>query len=661
MEQKEQKETKTKREVLLERHQSWKKPEPKENSYRTGLHVANNLWPIDNVEFIPVHGRKVNFYGCGPTVYSDTHIGHARCYIVSDMIRRVLRDYFRYDVNYVMNITDIDDKIIDRSDELKVDFLSFARKWEADFFENMKSIGVEPPTRLVRVTEYVPEVVKFIEHIISNGYAYSANGSVYFNVEEFIKNGHHYCKLEPTSYNPSNKDLELNKDKKSSSDFALWKKVKEGEPSWPSPWGPGRPGWHIECSAMIHEAFAGEKVIDIHYGGQDLKFPHHDNEIAQSEAFYKNKQWINYFLHCGQLYNKGKKMSKSEKNYSTVKEILQVYTARQLRMLCLIHSYDSLLNYEAETSFVEPSEKDHSFHQFNLSAQVHLRKGFVLEGTQRFDHEEESFENQLHKAKEAIHGAFCNNFDTPKVIEELLVLVRNMNIYFKRPAERVKSAIVMNHHKYIFETLAILGFDYTTESVTGKDEEKLYGVVQALCEFRDSVLQAAGKEPKAIFDLGDKLRDEVLPNHGIKIEDAGKGKPSTWKMQDKDSLLKEIQSKKLEILRAKEEKEKKAKEAEEKAKRHPREIFNDADYKKFSIAQFDDKGIPTHNAKGEPFPPKVRAAFEKDYAKQEKIREEWFKKNPDSKDTSTTPKTEKPEEKTPAEPTQAPEQEKPAA
>ena len=557
--------------------------------------------------------------------------GHARCYIVLDTIRRIMRDYFRYDVNFVMNITDIDDKIIDQSVLLKVDSLSFARKWEADFFANMKSLGVEAPNKLVRVTEYVPEVVAFIGKIIANGFAYPVNGSVYFNVDDFRKAGHQYCKLEPTSFNPDNKDLEANSEKKSPADFALWKKVKEGEPSWPSPWGPGRPGWHIECSAMIHEAFGGESVIDIHYGGLDLKFPHHDNEIAQSEAYYKSDQWANYFIHCGQLFNKGKKMSKSEKNYSTVKDILQNrHTSRQIRMLCLIHSYDSLLNYEAETSFTEPSEKDNTFQQFLLNAQTHLRKGITTDGVQRFDSEEDNYAADLSRKKDAIHTAFCNNFDTASVIECLASLVKNMNVYFKRESDKVKYTLVWSYYQYIFEILGLLGFDYIKDgsSSDSSGEEKLHNVISALSEFRDSMIQAAGlKEPKALFDLGDRLRDDVLPQLGVKIEDAGKGKPSTWKLQDKDSLLLEISNRKADARKAIEEKEKKIKEAEEKAKREPKDIFSDADYKKFAIGKLDDKGIPTHNTKGDPFPAKVRTAFEKDYAKQEKLRDEWLKKH----------------------------------
>jgi cysteinyl-tRNA synthetase len=615
----------TKVEQLMERHKSWKQPDAKKGCVRTGLRLLHSLWPVEPVEFIPENGNVVNWYSCGPTVYSDTHLGHARCYVVADYLRRVLRDYFRYEVNYVMNITDIDDKIINKSAELGVDFVQFARQWEKDYFTNMELLGVQPPNKLVRVTEHVPEIAIFIEQIIKNGFAYEANGSVYFDVSSFTSAGHHYCKLEPTSYNKENKDLEGNTDKRSPADFALWKKVKEGEPSWPSPWGSGRPGWHIECSSMVNDAFRGVPTIDLHYGGADLKFPHHDNEIAQSEAYYKNEQWVNYFLHCGQLYSKGQKMSKSLKNYFTVRDVLTEHTARELRVMFLLHHYGSLLNYDKETSFAEAASKDSMFYNFDLNAQVFLRRGMDLANVQRFDQEELDLERDFAVRREAVHRHLCNNISTPEVIEELSQLVRAMNIYFKRPEDKVKTTLVQTYYTYVMSMLRLFGLEYAKDAGSTGGEKALHGVVDALREFRDNVIAAAGqKDPKALFVLTDQLRDEVLPHHGIKIEDKGRGNPSTWMLMDKDTLLEEIAKKKAEQQRLKDEKDKKAREQEEKLKRDPREIFSDSEYAKFAIDKVDEKGIPTHNKKGDAFPAKVRAAFEKSYAKQENIRNQWL-------------------------------------
>lgn len=235
-----------------------------------------------------------------------------------------------------MNITDIDDKIIRIANETNNQFDAISRKYESEFLDDMKNLNAELPDVITRVSEFVPEIIAYIEKIIANGYAYESNSSVYFDVSKFNDGEKHkYAKLEPTSVN----DKELLKegegvladvettDKKNSYDFALWKKSKENEPQWNSPWGKGRPGWHIECSAMASDFFK-EFPIDIHSGGIDLRFPHHDNEIAQAEAYYDCDSWINYFIHTGHLHIEGRKMSKSLKNFITIKHILSQYNAR---------------------------------------------------------------------------------------------------------------------------------------------------------------------------------------------------------------------------------------------------------------------------------------------------------------------------------------------
>jgi len=235
-----------------------------------------------------------------------------------------------------MNITDIDDKIIKRSAESGEPYGEFSRRFETDFFNDMKALNVELPDVITRVSEFVPEIVKFIEKIIENGFAYESNGSVYFDVKKFNDHENHtYAKLEPTSVGNEDSMKESEGvltnhetvDKKGKQDFALWKKSKPDEPVWNSPWGEGRPGWHIECSAMASEFFK-EFPIDIHSGGIDLRFPHHDNEIAQSEAYYNCDNWINYFIHTGHLHIEGRKMARSLKNFTTIKDVLGAYSSR---------------------------------------------------------------------------------------------------------------------------------------------------------------------------------------------------------------------------------------------------------------------------------------------------------------------------------------------
>jgi cysteinyl-tRNA synthetase len=235
-----------------------------------------------------------------------------------------------------MNITDVDDKIINKSIAEGKKFTDISRHFETEFLEDMKRLNVGLPEVITRVSEYVPEIVTFIQKIIDNGFAYESNGSVYFDVSKYNSDPNHtYAKLEPTSVD--NKELLAEGEgalsqaaageKRNEKDFALWKKSKENEPEWDSPWSKGRPGWHIECSAMAAAIFK-KYPIDIHSGGVDLKFPHHDNEIAQSEAYYNCDNWINHFWHAGHLHIEGKKMSKSLKNFISIQHILGEYNHR---------------------------------------------------------------------------------------------------------------------------------------------------------------------------------------------------------------------------------------------------------------------------------------------------------------------------------------------
>jgi len=299
-------------------------------------------------------------------------MGHARTYVSFDILKRIMTDYFGYNVKLVMNITDIDDKIIRKANEQNISFEEISRKYEGEFLEDMKRLNVSLPDSITRVSEFVPEIVSFIEKIIENGYAYESKGSVYFDVSKYSTHPDHtYAKLEPTSVN--NKELMAEgegvltnseaPEKRGEADFALWKKSKENEPKWQSPWGEGRPGWHIECSAMAAGIFK-KYPIDIHTGGVDLRFPHHDNEIAQSEAYYNCDNWINYFWHTGHLHIHGKKMSKSLKNFLTIKEILNDFNPRQIRFLFLLHTWSSLMSYTTEKSLPEAVSKERKFTEF---------------------------------------------------------------------------------------------------------------------------------------------------------------------------------------------------------------------------------------------------------------------------------------------------------
>ncbi|HIQ02936.1 MAG TPA: cysteine--tRNA ligase, partial [Desulfurococcales archaeon] len=255
--------------------------------------------------FEPLQPPLVKMYVCGPTPYDHTHVGHVRTYISFDLIRRYL-EFKGYSVYHVMNITDIDDKIIRKAKELNVDWTEVPKKYTKEFLEVLNKLNIKLPHVMPKVTEHIKDIINFIKVLIDKGYAYESHGSVYFEVDKFPD----YGKLSGiTRREEWRQEEEVVREKKKPYDFALWKKAKPGEPYWNSPWGPGRPGWHIECSVMSSRYLG--RQFDIHGGGRDLIFPHHENEIAQSEAYFGVKPWVKYWIHVGYLTIRGEKMSKS--------------------------------------------------------------------------------------------------------------------------------------------------------------------------------------------------------------------------------------------------------------------------------------------------------------------------------------------------------------
>jgi len=293
-------------------------------------------------EFLPP-GSEVKMYVCGVTPYSDAHIGHAMSYIIFDVIRRYLR-YRGYKVRYVQNVTDIDDKIIDRANKLGVSPHELAEEYTGSFFADMEALNIARADVNPRATGEIAKMVEIIQGLVDRGYAYPARGSVYFrvrNVPDYGKLSHRTLESMMAGVR-----VELGEGKEHPMDFVLWKAAKPGEPSWESPWGPGRPGWHIECSAMSLK-YLGE-TLDIHGGGQDLIFPHHENEIAQSESFTGKKPFVRYWLHNGFVQLGEEKMSKSLGNLVTIKEALAKYSADAIRIFILSSHYRSPLTYSEE-------------------------------------------------------------------------------------------------------------------------------------------------------------------------------------------------------------------------------------------------------------------------------------------------------------------------
>jgi cysteinyl-tRNA synthetase len=312
-----------------------------------------------------------------------------------------------------------------RANEAGEPFDKISRHFENEFLADMAQCGVLPPDVMTRVSEYVPEIVSFIQKIIDNGFAYESNGSVYFNVSKFSADkSHTYAKLVPENANNaealeegegvlSAKAVGHADDKHSPSDFALWKKSKEGEPWWDSPWGQGRPGWHIECSTMCQATlgeFAGGP-IDMHSGGIDLRFPHHDNEIAQSEAFLNHPQWVNYFLHTGHLNIDGLKMSKSLKNFIKISSAIERYGARRLRLLFLLYKYNAPMDY-SEDVMVLVTSIERSFVEYFTNVKTALRS-LPTSGPAKWSSREIALASVVDHAKARVRAALCDDFDTP--------------------------------------------------------------------------------------------------------------------------------------------------------------------------------------------------------------------------------------------------------
>nr|CAD7405038.1 unnamed protein product [Timema poppensis] len=707
----------------------WEAPE---QIKRPALKLYNSL-TRQKENFVPQDGNRVTWYSCGPTVYDSSHMGHARSYISFDILRRVLSDYFGYDVQYVMNITDIDDKIIKRArqnhlyekyvqenyslqknlsdakkvldlfmvtvkttidldkkcmiekllarmtsaveeleaavksnddtktkeaqkilliesrdplsewlDQEKGDsitdnsiFAELPRYWEAEFHKDMDALNVLRPNVLTRVSEYIPEIITYIEKIIVQGLAYESNGDLCVSEDRLSE-------------------------KRSPNDFALWKRSKKGEPWWNSPWGKGRPGWHIECSVMA-SAVCGSSM-DIHTGGVDLKFPHHDNELAQAEAYFDNDHWVRYFLHSGHLTIAGCKMSKSLKNFVTIRDALNKHSARQLRLAFLLHSWKDTLDYSINTMDMA-IQYEKLLNEFFLTIKDITRSRTcetTIDSFQKFTNNDQELYIKLRAAKNSVHNALCDNVDTRTALDALRELIGNVNIYLrdKRVSGQEGNYILLRdigtYVTWIFKVfgaipkedslgLPISGSGQTTnvsDTIRSHNicisyisaqyivEEIVMPYLTILAKFRDSVrIQARQLQATEILKECDRLRDDVLPNVGVRLEDH-EGHPSAVKMVDRETLLQEREVKrKLEAEKAAEKIRKKteqlAAQAQKDAQKRikPDEMFR-SETDKYS--NFDEKGIPTCDAEGKELSKGLVKKLQKLQQAQEKKYNEYI-------------------------------------
>ncbi|KAI9497931.1 tRNA synthetases class I (C) catalytic domain-containing protein [Zychaea mexicana] len=647
---------------------NWHAPSSAENNSNKPVLKLYNSLTKTKTEFVPKRPGHVSWYNCGPTVYDAAHMGHARTYLSMDIIRRVMESYFGYQVQFVQNVTDIDDKIILRarqqylfnnlknsteslnneliervekywndyatsklsavkgaaseatsdwtafvammtpealakavlvdekfkmhftalqasraaidvakcalaqgnnakqSAEVLLDtsqdivslaldktegeavtdskiFRELSSYWEDMYFKDMKALNVLSPSVKTRVSEFVPEIVTYVKKIIANGYAYEADGSVYFDTARFDGHeGHHYAKLEPKSKG----DIALIEDgegslgtklqgKRSQNDFALWKASKPGEPVWDSPWGKGRPGWHIECSVMA-SAVLGDNM-DIHSGGVDLAFPHHDNELAQSEAHYNCPQWVNYFLHAGHLHVEGQKMSKSLKNFITIQEALKTYSPRQLRIFFLAHQWNTKMDFKQsgmqEAVGMETTMKNLFDNVAALSDRIRSdgSRGSTILPNGDISHRWRDDENELstffQERVDGVHFALCDSINTPVAMDEIMSLINQTNKYLVKGAAYVNIDLLEDITSWISRMMEIFGVEMgdNAKSNAGADKEFLMQCLRTLSSFRDKVRQLAldKKDPKEYLKLSDELRDVQLAELGVALDDQKDG------------------------------------------------------------------------------------------------------------------------------------------
>ena len=448
-------------------------------------------------EFIPIEDNKVRMYSCGPTVYNYFHIGNARPFIMFDLLRNYLI-YRGYEVTFVQNFTDVDDKIIKRANEEGISPFEVADKYIAEYFRDADGLGIRRADVHPRVTENIPQIIEFIEELIEKGYAYESAGDVYFDTQKFKD----YGKLSRQNLAELNlgSRIEVNEDKRHPMDFALWKSKKEGEIGWESPWSEGRPGWHIECSVMSRR-YLGD-TIDIHSGGQDLIFPHHENEIAQSEA-RSGKQFSNFWVHTGYINIDNQKMSKSLNNFFTVREISDEMDLEIVRFFMLSAHYRGPVNYSKELLDQAKAGMTRLYNSKN-------RMEFLLSMAESGIREEEKANlEKLPEFKKAFIDAMDDDLNTADAITAIFELVSFVNTTAKDESSK----------EYVEECLAIFseltGVLNIIQKKDDVDEEKINELIEK---------RTAAKKNKD-FAESDRIRDE-LKAMGIELLDTRQG--TTW-------------------------------------------------------------------------------------------------------------------------------------
>ncbi len=437
-------------------------------------------------EFVPVHEGRVGIYVCGPTTYDYAHIGHARPAILFDVFRRFL-EYLGYDVILISNITDVDDKIINKANELGKDPIEMAHYYAREYLKDMDALRVRRANIIPKATRHIEEIINLIKILVDKGYAYESGGDVYFSVKKFKDYGKlSHRKIEEML---AGARVEVNEKKRDPLDFALWKASKPGEPSWQSPWGPGRPGWHIECSAMSMNYLG--PTLDIHGGGADLIFPHHENEIAQSEAA-TGKPFAKYWMHVGLVRFEKEKMSKSIGNVFLIKDFLKKYPPEVLRLMYLNSHY----------------RKPYDFSEKNIEDSLPLLEKIwstyqILKDSAMQEEPSKDIAMKIEDAREKIIAALEDDFNTREAMKEYLSFIN-----FARELKGGDALAALNFLKEMDEIFDLLP--------RGENEGKEKELIELLLNVRNE------ERKRKNYEIADYIRDE-LEKIGIKIEDTKEG------------------------------------------------------------------------------------------------------------------------------------------
>lgn len=451
-------------------------------------------------EFIPLEEGKVKMYVCGPTVYNYIHIGNARPFIMFDTLRRYLQ-YKGYDVTFVQNFTDVDDKIIKRGHEEGISPEEVANKYIDEYFVDADGLGINRADVHPRVTDNIQQIIDFVKDLEDKGYAYEVNGDVYFDTKKFEG----YGKLSKQNQDEleAGARIEVNDQKRHPMDFVLWKSKKEGEPGWNSPWGEGRPGWHIECSVMSNR-YLGES-IDIHGGGQDLAFPHHENEIAQSEA-RSGKTFSNYWIHNGYININNEKMSKSKGNFFTVRDISKQYDLEIVRFFMLSSHYRNPVNFSDE---MLNQAKAGLERLYNAKEKLEFTISNLSESSIR--DEEKGLVNELESYKTKFINAMEDDLNTADAVSAIFELSKFINTNVNETSSLEFAKMCLDKFNELTGVLNIV--NKKNDDILDKDIEEL-------------IQKRTDAKKNRDFKLADDIRQELL-DKGIVLEDTRQG--TKWK------------------------------------------------------------------------------------------------------------------------------------